>query len=71
MVSGTAIAVSIFEYRRRQVLNGLTAPETARQAETFLAGYHDALIVAALLALLGAVISLNRKGHYKADNENV
>lgn len=63
MVSGTAVAVSIFEYRRMQILGGAAAPDTVRQVHAFLAGYHDALLAAACFALLGAAISFNRKGH--------
>jgi hypothetical protein len=70
MVSGTAVAVSIFEYRRMASLHGIMTPNRAHEISSFMAGYHDALMVAACLAALGALISLNRKGHaaLKADN---
>lgn len=63
MVSGTAVAVSIFEYRRMQQISGLTAPDASQQIAAFMSGYHDALVVAAGFAVLGAIISINRKGH--------
>lgn len=63
MVSGTAVAVAIFEFRR----GSMAATDAAAQTAAFLAGYHDAVTVAAGLALLAAVISFNRRGHAGAE----
>jgi hypothetical protein len=65
MVSGTAIAVSIFENRRHYTLDGMTMPSVGEEAIAFLNGYHWALITGACFAAIGAIISLNRKGHSK------
>lgn len=65
MVSGTAIAVSIFENRRHYALDGMSMPSVGEEAIAFLSGYHWALIVGACFAAIGAIISLNRKGHLK------
>lgn len=61
MVSGTAVAVSVFEFRRQAVLSADGMMDGGRQA--FMAGYHDALMVAAVFAVIGVLISLNRKGY--------
>lgn len=63
MVSGTALAVSIFEFRRMSSMRGQAAADPELQIGAFLTGYHDALVIAACIALLGVVISLNRKSH--------
>ncbi len=60
MVCGTAVAVSILEYRRVAYLSGLSEPTAGQQVAAFMGGYHDALLVGVGLALVGAVISLKR-----------
>jgi EmrB/QacA subfamily drug resistance transporter len=60
MVCGTALAVSILEYRRAASLSGLGQPTAAQQTMAFMTGYHDALLVGVGLAVLGALVSLQR-----------
>lgn len=69
MVTGTAVAVSVQEARRRQWLAGLSEPSPAELAGAFLAGYHTALLVGAAFAATAAIISLNRRGHIRAKQE--
>jgi len=63
MVSGIAVAVSVFESRRQQVLAGLVMPDQGAYLSAFLSAYHTALVIGACFAGLGAIISLSRKGH--------
>lgn len=61
MVSGTAAAVSIFEFQRRMMLANVPSPSGAEQTSAFLAGYHTALLAGACFAAIAAIISLNRR----------
>ena len=63
MVSGIAVAVSVFESKRQQELSGLFLPDQAAYMSAFLSAYHTALVFGACFAGLGALISLSRKGH--------
>jgi len=63
MVSGIAVAVSVFESKRQQELAGQFLPDQATYIVAFLAAYHTALVVGACFAGLGVIISLSRKGH--------
>jgi len=63
MVSGIAVAVSVFESKRQQELIGLTILDQAAYLHAFLSAYHIALVIGAGFAGLGALISLSRKGH--------
>ena len=65
MVSGTAVAVSVFENRRQQILNSTVSPDSVRLLTAFLEAYHSALIVGAGFALLALLISLSRRGYTK------
>lgn len=65
MVSGTAVAVSIFESRRQQILDGIVFPDSYQLLSAFLEAYHSALIVGACFAGIALVISLSRKGYNK------
>lgn len=60
MVSGTAVAVSIFEHKRLAALAPFAGPTPLQQLASFLAGYHSALIAAACFALAGALMSFIR-----------
>ncbi len=68
MVTGIAVAVSVFENRLYNALIGITAPTAGQQTAAFLTAYHSALVVGACFAFIGAIISLNRKGHAKLQN---
>lgn len=63
MVTGTAAAVSISENRRLGFLQNISDPSALQTAAAFLHGYHTAIMAAAVVAAIGAVISMNRKGH--------
>lgn len=60
MVSGTAIAVSILEYRRSVSLSALSQPTPMQQLAAFMDGYQAALFVGAGLAFAGALVSFKR-----------
>jgi len=63
MVTGTAVAVSVFENQRRYAMSNLAQPGMEQSVAAFLSGYHMALLIGASFAVLAAVISLNRRGH--------
>ena len=63
MVSGTAVTVSVFEWTRQLELTRSAFPSQAANISAFLTAYHDALIVGACFAGLGALVSLSRTGH--------
>lgn len=62
MVCGTAIAVSILEYRRAAALSGVSQPTEVQQVAAFMDGYQAALLVGAAFAVIGAVVSFHRSG---------
>ncbi|MDT8902949.1 MFS transporter [Anaeroselena agilis] len=64
-VCGIAIAVSILETRQAASLAGIASPTTGQQIGAFLTGYHTALGVGAVFAVLGAVVSFRRRSHLK------
>lgn len=63
MVSGTAVAVSVFENTRQQELAGVLLLDQGAYLRAFLAAYHTALVIGACFAGLGVLISLSRKGY--------
>jgi len=63
MVTGTALAVSIFENQRIGFLQGIAAPSAIQKTEAFLHGYHAAILTGAIIALAGVCISMSRKGY--------
>lgn len=63
MVSGIAVAVSVFENKLQQELAGITLPDQAMYIGAFLSAYHAALVVGACFAGIGVIISLSRTGH--------
>lgn len=63
MISGIAVAVSVFESKRKQELAGLTTLDNTAYLHAFLSAYHVALVIGACFAGFGAIISLSRKGH--------
>jgi hypothetical protein len=67
MVSGTAVAVSILEYRRAASLAGISQPALTQQIAAFMDGYQAALLVGAAFALLGAALSFHRSGKIAAN----
>ncbi|MDF2633841.1 MAG: drug resistance transporter, EmrB/QacA subfamily [Pelosinus sp.] len=63
MVSGTAVAVSVFESRRQQELANIAVLNHDVYISAFLSAYHVALLIGACFAGIGLLISLSRKGH--------
>lgn len=63
MVSGIAVAVSVFESKRQQELAGLIMPDQAAYLSAFLSAYHTALVIGACFAGMGVLVSLSRRGH--------
>lgn len=70
MVTGISFSVSLFENRQAMDLVGINTPTLAQQAYAFLAAYHTVMLAAMGIALVGAVISVNRKGYSPAGTEN-
>ncbi|HVJ48280.1 MFS transporter [Desulfitobacterium sp.] len=67
MVVGIALSVTLFENRQAAALRGIGNATSAQQTSSFLIAYHTVLFVGAALALIGAIISLNRKGYALAE----
>jgi len=63
MVTGTAIAVSIFENQRLGFLKGIPNPTRMQETAAFLHGYQPAILTAAAIAAIAVIISINRKGY--------
>ena len=63
MVSGTAIAVSVFDHTRLSCLAGVISPDAAQELRAIILGYEDAFFVAVLVALAGVAISMTHRGH--------
>ena len=63
MVSGIAVAVSVFENKLQQELAGVALPGQEVYISAFLSAYHSALVIGACFAGIGVIISLSRKGH--------
>jgi len=55
MITGIALSVSLFE-----AWGGVTTPQP-NQIEAFMSAYHNVMLVSMAIALVAAVISLNRK----------
>ncbi len=64
MIVGIAFSVSLFE-----ALGGVSKPGP-EQTATFMSAYHTVMLVAMAIALVGALISFNRKGYAKAKTES-
>jgi EmrB/QacA subfamily drug resistance transporter len=59
MVMGIALSVSLFE-----AWGGVTKPRP-EQIESYMSAFHHVMLVAMVIALIGAVISFNRKSYAK------
>ena len=62
MVCGIAVAVSILEFRRAASLSSFSQPTSAQQVAAFMDGYQAALLVGAVFAIIGALVSFRRSG---------
>ena len=63
MVIGIAFSVSLFENRQASVLSTINNPSATLKVQAFMSAYHTVLLTAMGIALVAALISLNRKGY--------
>jgi len=66
MVVGISFSVSLFESREASFLAGIDNPTVLQQNEAFISAYHTVMLVAAVIALVAAGISLSRKNYIQA-----
>jgi EmrB/QacA subfamily drug resistance transporter len=66
MVCGTALGVAIFEHQRQALLAGANNPGSI---QAFMGGYHDAMLAAAVYAVVALLVSLSRKGYVRVDEK--
>ena len=67
MVIGIAFSVSLFENREAVLLSGINTPTVVQQANAFVGAYHIVMLASMSIAILAALISLNRKGYTRAE----
>lgn len=67
MVIGIAFSVSLFENREARLLSGISSPSVGQQVNAFVSAYHTVMLAGMGIALVAALISLNRKGYAKAE----
>lgn len=67
MVIGIAFSVSLSESRKAVLLSGINAPTVVQQANAFVGAYHTVMLTSMSIALLAALISLNRKGYSRSE----
>ena len=67
MVIGIAFSVSLFENREATILSGINAPTAVQQVNAFVGAYHTVMLAGMGIAILAALISLNRKGYTRAE----
>lgn len=67
MVVGIALSVTLFENRQAAALHGIGQATVAQQTSAFLISYHTVLLVGGIIAVIAALISLNRKGYALAN----
>ncbi len=63
MVIGIALSVSLFESRNVAILSGLKNPSQLQITDAFVRSYHTVVLVGAVIALIGALVSVSRKGY--------
>lgn len=63
MVIGIAFSVTLFENRQTAALSAQPYPTVSEQTAAFMSAYHTVLLAAAGMALVAAIISLNRRGY--------
>lgn len=63
MVIGIAFSVTLFENRQTAALSAQPYPTFSEQTAAFMSAYHTVLLAAAGMALVAAIISLNRRGY--------
>ena len=67
MVIGIAFSVSLFENREAMLLAGVNTPTAVQQANAFVGAYHIVMLASMGIAILAALISLNRKGYTRPE----
>lgn len=70
MVIGIAFSVALFENRQDSIFSTLGNQSPTLKVQAFLTAYHTVMYVAIGIAILGALISLNRKGYVLANKNN-
>ncbi|MFZ3102632.1 MAG: MFS transporter [Desulfitobacteriaceae bacterium] len=70
MVIGIALSVSLFENRQASFLSTINNPSANMKVQAFMSAYHTVLLVAMGIALVAALISLNRKGYALAEKSS-
>ena len=63
MVMGISFSVTLFENRQAAILHGISTPAPAQSIIAFMSSYHTVMLVAGVIAICAALISLNRKGY--------
>ena len=67
MVIGIAFSVSLFENREAVFLAGVNAPTAIQQATAFVGAYRIVMLTSMVIAIIAALISLNRKGYTRPE----
>lgn len=68
MVIGIAYSVSLFENRNAALLVGISAPTATQQANAFVGAYHIVMLTSMVIAIVAALLSLNRKGYNRSES---
>lgn len=63
MVVGIAYSVSLFQNRETSLLAGVNNPTQLQQVTAFVGAYQIVMLASMSIALIAALISLNRKGY--------
>jgi len=63
MIIGIAFSVSLFQNRQASFLIGVSNPTVLQQVTAFVGAYHIVMLASMSIALIAALISLNRKGY--------
>lgn len=67
MVIGIAYSVSLFENREASFLKGINIPTAVQQANAFVDAYRIVMLTSMGIAIIAALISLNRKGYTRSE----
>ena len=63
MVIGIAFSIALFENRQASVLSAINNPSATLKVQAFMSAYHTVMLTGMGIALVGALISHNRKGY--------
>ncbi|MHB8126886.1 MAG: MFS transporter [Desulfitobacteriaceae bacterium] len=70
MVIGIAFSVSLFENRQASILSTINNPGATLKVQAFMSAYHTVMLTAMGIAIVAALISLNRKSYALAEKGN-